>query len=404
MTRRILLVLTAALLGSACEDATGPDAAPAPSVARVEVSAPAQALEVAGTVQLAATPRDAKGAPVAAAVTWSSSDPAVARVSASGLVTGVAAGNATITARAAGRQGQVALSVALPAIGWVEITPGGDLIQLPGSSRELGVVLHGAGGVELPARPVVWASGNESVVTVTPGGVLHAVSYGTAVITATVDGVTGEKRVNVPSEVTQLTLDLATVALGVGESITVHATARGANGAVLQRPATWTTLHSSVATVDSTGLVTARGVGQTVLTVQVEGKTATAQVVVSAWDVMPMVAIGDSALPTTAYDTVNAAGRRVRYQALDGLLRVQSNTGQFELLMGGWLHIDGQVSTPASLGARGSYAYDVFSGEFVFTVPGHPQFRGRRRADGRLEVVWRLDAATPAMRLVFDVD
>src|SRR5439155_942477 len=67
-------------------------------VASVTVS-PATASVTAGqTVQLAATPKDAGGNPLSGrVVTWASSNTSVATVNGSGLVSGVAAGSATIT-------------------------------------------------------------------------------------------------------------------------------------------------------------------------------------------------------------------------------------------------------------------------------------------------------------------
>src|SRR5204862_1875862 len=82
------------------------------AVASVTVS-PATASVTAGqTAQLTATPKDAGGTPLAGrVVTWGSSNPAVATVNGSGLVTGMAAGSATITATSEGQSGSAALTV-----------------------------------------------------------------------------------------------------------------------------------------------------------------------------------------------------------------------------------------------------------------------------------------------------
>src|SRR5216117_3724927 len=62
----------------------------------VAVSPASASVQVGQTVQLAATPRDANGNPLSGrAVSWASSNTAVATVSGSGLVTGVTAGSAT---------------------------------------------------------------------------------------------------------------------------------------------------------------------------------------------------------------------------------------------------------------------------------------------------------------------
>ena len=83
------------------------------------IVAPASASVVRGsTQQLTATPRDAAGnALTGRTVTWSSSSTSVATVSGTGLVSGVAAGTATITATSEGVSGTSAITVTAPATG-----------------------------------------------------------------------------------------------------------------------------------------------------------------------------------------------------------------------------------------------------------------------------------------------
>jgi uncharacterized protein YjdB len=67
-------------------------------VASVSVTAASTSLTLGQTTQATAVLKDASGNTVTAPVTWSSSAPAVATVSSSGLITGMSAGSATITA------------------------------------------------------------------------------------------------------------------------------------------------------------------------------------------------------------------------------------------------------------------------------------------------------------------
>jgi hypothetical protein len=86
---------------------------PRPAVASVTVAPASATLAVGQTVQLTATPRDSSGAPlVGRSVTWSSGNPAVATVSAAGLVTAAGAGATTITATSEGRSGTASVTVA----------------------------------------------------------------------------------------------------------------------------------------------------------------------------------------------------------------------------------------------------------------------------------------------------
>ncbi len=84
-------------------------------VASVTVTPASASVPAGGSVQLTATPKDANGNPlVGRTVTWSSGNPAAATVNGSGLVTGVAAGSATITATSEGQSGTSAITVTPP--------------------------------------------------------------------------------------------------------------------------------------------------------------------------------------------------------------------------------------------------------------------------------------------------
>jgi len=81
-------------------------------VASVSVTPATASVQVGSAVQLTATPKDASGSPLTGrTVTWASSDASVATVSTSGLVTGRAAGTATITATSEGQSGTATITV-----------------------------------------------------------------------------------------------------------------------------------------------------------------------------------------------------------------------------------------------------------------------------------------------------
>ena len=135
-------------------------------VAAVVVSPATAALPVGGTAQLTVTLSDANdntltGRPVA----WSTSAPTVATVSRSGLVTGKAAGSATITATSEGKTGSAAVTVTLVPVASVVVSPA--TLTLPvGSAAQLIVTLKDASGRTLTGRPVAWTSSAPTVATV----------------------------------------------------------------------------------------------------------------------------------------------------------------------------------------------------------------------------------------------
>ena len=95
-------------------DKLGPTGEP---VASVTVSPAPATVAPGGSLQLTAVAKSASGTTLPGrAFTWSTSDPAVATVSASGLVTGVALGSATITATSEQRSGTADVTVNLSSL------------------------------------------------------------------------------------------------------------------------------------------------------------------------------------------------------------------------------------------------------------------------------------------------
>jgi len=96
-------------------------------VASLTVSPTSASISVGATRQLTATPKDANGNPLSGrTITWSSDNTAAATVSASGVVMGVAAGAASVTATCEGRSGAASITVSAPPQG------GGNSSACPG--------------------------------------------------------------------------------------------------------------------------------------------------------------------------------------------------------------------------------------------------------------------------------
>lgn len=106
--RRLLLPAVVAI--AACKD--GPVTPTQQQPAAVSIAAPTNVIVVGGSVTLTANVYDATSKLIpGATVTWNSLTPTVASVSASGIVTGLAVGNATIEANASGFTSTVAITV-----------------------------------------------------------------------------------------------------------------------------------------------------------------------------------------------------------------------------------------------------------------------------------------------------
>lgn len=196
-------LLTLALAAACGDNPSAPTPQPtAPvTVASVEVTPGSLVLQVDGTRALSATIRSRSGAEITRPVQWTSSDPATVRVDESGNVTALQVGTAVITAASEGRQGQATVEVAPPppppAVAYVVVTGGAGEME-PGEGRQLGVTLLAADGTVLADRAVTWATSDSTVVLVRPNGSVYGMRGGTATITATSEGKTGQTTITIP--------------------------------------------------------------------------------------------------------------------------------------------------------------------------------------------------------------
>src|SRR2546425_425171 len=166
-------------------------------VASVTVSPATASVQVGQTVPLSAIPRDANGNPLAGrTVSWGSSNPAVATVSASGLVTGVTAGAATLTATSEGKSGTAAITVNTVPVAAVTVNPATASVQV-GQTVQLSAIPRDANGNPLAGRTVSWGSSNPAVATVSASGLVTGVAAGSATITATSEGQSGTATITV---------------------------------------------------------------------------------------------------------------------------------------------------------------------------------------------------------------
>jgi DNA/RNA endonuclease G (NUC1) len=160
----------------ACND-NGSTTPPA-VVATVSVAPLTATVNVGGTVGLTATAFDAASQPVAATFTWSSSATSVATVSANGVITGVAEGDAVISATSAnGVAGSMAVHVSA-----VTAPPASDLrvseIHYDNAGVDAGeaIEIEGPAGVDLTGFSLVLYNGDGGAPygTTTLSGVLPA--------------------------------------------------------------------------------------------------------------------------------------------------------------------------------------------------------------------------------------
>jgi len=242
-------------------------------------------------------------------VVWSSSDTAIAQVGAGGLVRGAGEGTATITASAGNYSATASVDVRIP-VGSVAIDPVTGWVGV-GGTLQMNATVRDRAGDPLEGRAVTWSSRNIAAVTIDSNGVARGVSMGSAIVTATSDGVQGMATVTVHGGLGISTTSLAGGVVGALYSQTLAAS--GGNGTYQ-----WSLLDGSLPdglTLDGaggviTGAPTASG--EYTFAVQVASAGMTAERTLTITVAPAAVASVDITPPTV----ILAAGDTARFSAV----------------------------------------------------------------------------------------
>jgi uncharacterized protein YjdB len=269
--------------------ATGGGGETTPTVNSVTVSPASVTLDPNGTQQLTANV-DATPASADKSVTWTSSNPSVATVSESGLVTAVAQGTATITATSNldnTKSGTCSVTVNAPAapipVTAISLNKSATTIGI-GSSETLTVNYTPADANT--GKAVSWSSSNTSIATVDNSGKVTGVAAGSATITATSttdNNITASCAVTVQAvAVTGVSINPTSANLQIGGSTDLTYTILPANAT--DKSVSWSSSNTAVANVNNNGHVTAVAAGTATITVTTTdgNKTASCTVTVSA--------------------------------------------------------------------------------------------------------------------------
>ena len=198
-------------------------------------------------------------------VAWSTSNSRVATVD-KGIVSAIDAGTAVIGAKAGDKEAFCIVTVTV-AVDGVSL----DKTQLSLTLGEKHVLHATVSPTNATNKNVIWSSSDPSVVSVNQSGEITAVKLGSASVTvATEDGnkkATCTVKVD-PIPVSGISLNKSSLTLLVGSSESLTATVTPSNAT--NKDVTWSSSAPDVAAVTSDGLVTAVGVGTSVITATTE--------------------------------------------------------------------------------------------------------------------------------------
>ena len=210
-------------------------------------------------------------------VSYESSDPAVASVSADGKVSAVANGSAVITAQADGVTLVCSVSVVTVEYVW-GLNYGAAIL---GVGAEIALVPFVSPAKEFACA---YSSSDPSVASVSADGTVKGIAEGTAVITADVGEQTLECEVRVSAEASNYAYTLSDRALDLYE--TAEYRLSFAVFPEKETEVTFTSADPAVASVDADGTVTARSEGETEIYAEADGQRFVCRVNVRAMVVL----------------------------------------------------------------------------------------------------------------------
>ncbi|WP_439643810.1 Ig-like domain-containing protein [Gemmatimonas sp.] len=241
---------------------------------------PARSLAVAPTVVNIGTGQTATLTPtlqidpgLATTVTWRSSAPNVATVSATGVVTGVTQGSTQITVLSTVDTTLRATATVniIQVVRAVTVTPTAATLNI-NLTQQLAATVTADAGL---ATTSSWRSSNPAVASVSNSGLVTALGVGTSTITALATADTNRRAtstITVAPRTTTVTMSQRGVALNPGTSATLTATVVADPG--VNTALSWTSSAPQVASVNAQGVVTGLALGSTLITASLTADAA----------------------------------------------------------------------------------------------------------------------------------
>ena len=222
---------------------------------------------------------DLSTADITDTVAWASSDHGVATIDATGLATGVAAGQTFITATLAYTSTDTTLTVTAPTLVSIVVTPAGPSIALGLTEQFVATGHYTDLSTADITDTVTWASATHATATIDAAtGLATSVAAGTSLISATL-GVVGSTTLTVtaPTLVSIVVTPAGpSIALGLTEQFVATGHYTDLSTADITDTVTWASATHATATIDAaTGLATSVAAGTSLIsaTLGVVGST-----------------------------------------------------------------------------------------------------------------------------------
>ncbi len=197
-------------------------------------------------------------------VTWASSNTTAATITTAGLATAKTIGTSTIKATDGAVVGSTVLTVAPAALVSIAVTPANPSVAKGLTKQFTATGTFTDGTKETLTSGVTWTSSNATAASITTAGLATAKAIGTATIKATDGAVVGSITLTV-TPATLVSLAVTPVNSEVAKGLTSQFTATGtytdSTKQNLSSVVTWASSNTTAASINTTGLLTAKSTG-----------------------------------------------------------------------------------------------------------------------------------------------
>ena len=206
---------------------------------------------------------------ITSTVTWVSATTSVETISAAGVVSSVATGTSVISATSGSISGTTTLTVTTATLQSIEVTPANPSIANGLTAQFIATGAYSDGTTYNITSFVTWASGSTGVSTISSSGLATSAAPGTAVITATLDSISGNTTLTVTAATLQsvsVTPANPSISIDRTEQFTATGTYSDGTQQNITASVTWTSGTTAVATIAANGLATAVAAGTSIIT------------------------------------------------------------------------------------------------------------------------------------------
>lgn len=255
----------------------------------IEVSPAAPSIALGLTQQLQAIGHfsDSTTQPLTTDLTWSTSAAATATVSTTGLVTSVAVGTATITAKRGALMGSTTVTVLAATIATIDVTPTNAVVAAGKTQQFTAKAKLTDNTITDITATATWTSSTDAA-TINAAGLATGVHAGNTVITAAAGGKTGTAPLTVSAAtLTDITLSPLDATASAGTKVAYHAQGKFSDNSTsdITTQVTWDSSNAAVAVISNAagtkGEASALTPGTVTISAALDGITKTTTLTVS---------------------------------------------------------------------------------------------------------------------------